>query len=138
LLKQTPFGRYIYAIGGNQWAAHLSGVPVQRVKILAYVLCGLAASIAGIMTASRIGVVGPSVGNGMEFDAITAVVLGGTSLSGGIGGVERTFLGTAILVMVLNYMTIRGIPGIWQAAVTGFLILIAVLIDRLIRRRAEV
>ncbi len=134
VLKQTAFGRYVYAIGGNQRAAELNGLPVSRIKILVYALCGLFAGIAGLLTAARLGLVGPSVGTGMEFDAITAVVLGGTQLSGGIGRVERTLVGTLMLVMVLNYLTIRGIPDIWQTAVTGFLILGAVIIERLARR----
>jgi ribose transport system permease protein len=134
VLKQTTFGRYVYAIGGNQRAAQLNGLPVIRIKVLVYVLSGLFAGIAGLLTAARLGVVGPSVGLGMEFDAVTAVVLGGTQLSGGVGRVERSLLGTAILVMVLNYLTIRGIPDIWQTAVTGFLILAAVLLERAARR----
>lgn len=136
-LKQTAFGRYVYAIGDNQRAAELNGLPVTRIKVLVYVLCGLFAGIAGLLTAARIGVVGPSVGMGMEFDAITAVVLGGTRLSGGVGRVERSLLGSLMLVMVLNYLTIRGIPDIWQTSVTGFLILGAVLLDRLARRTKE-
>ena len=134
MLKQTPFGRYVYAIGGNQRAAHLAGLPILRTKILVYVLSGLFAGIAGLLTAARLGVVGPSVGQGMEFDAITAVVLGGTRLTGGIGRVERTLVGTALLVMMLNYLSIRGIPDIWQTAVVGFLILAAVLLERAVRR----
>jgi ribose/xylose/arabinose/galactoside ABC-type transport system permease subunit len=134
ILKQTAFGRYVYAIGGNQRAAQLNGIPVVRIKVLVYVLSGLFAGIAGLLTAARLGVVGPSVGLGMEFDAITAVVLGGTRLSGGVGRVERSVLGTAILVMVINYLTIRGIPDIWQTSVTGFLILGAVLLERAARR----
>jgi len=133
-LKQTTFGRAIYAIGGNQRAARLTGLPVARIKVLVYVLAGLCSGIAGLLAAARTGVVGPNVGLGMEFDAITAVVLGGTRLSGGVGRVERSLLGTAMLVMVLNYLTIRGIPDIWQTAVTGFLILGAILIDRLARQ----
>jgi len=134
VLKQTAFGRYVYAIGGNQRAAQLAGLPVTRIKIIAYVLSGLFAGIAGLLMAARLGVVGPSVGLGMEFDAITAVVLGGTRLSGGAGRVERSLLGTAILVMVINYLTIRGIPDIWQTSVTGFLILGAILLERAARR----
>jgi ribose transport system permease protein len=136
LLKQTPFGRYIYAIGGNQRAAFLSGLPVTRIKMTVYVLCALTAGIAGLLTVSRTGVVNPTLGQGLEFDAVTAVVLGGTSLAGGVGRVEKTLLGTAILVMVLNYLTIRGVPGEWQAAVTGFLVLAAVMLDHIVRKRS--
>lgn len=133
-LKQTAFGRYVYAVGGNAVAARLSGLPVTRVKIAAYALCGLLAGVAGLIAAARLGIIGPSVGVGLEFETITAVALGGTRLKGGAGRVERTLLGTAVLVMVLNYLTLRGIPDIWQTAVTGFLILAAVLLDRLAQR----
>ncbi len=135
LLKGTVFGRQIYALGGNERAAALCGLPVTRVKWLVYVLCSLFAGIAGLLTAARTGVVGPTVGLGYEFDAVTAVVLGGASLSGGVGRVEKTLLGALMLVMVLNYMTIRGIQDIWQTAVTGLLILAAVTLDRLVRGR---
>lgn len=135
LLKQTRLGRYIYAIGGNQRAAQLSGLPVVRIKMLMYILCSFTAGIAGLLTAARTGVVNPTLGQGLEFDVVTAVVLGGASLAGGIGRVEKTLLGTAILVMVLNYLTLRGVPGVWQTAVTGFLVLAAVILDRIVRRR---
>ena len=133
-MKQTSFGRAVYAIGNNQRAARLCGLPVNRIKVVVYVLSGLCAGIAGLLTAARTGVVNPTVGLGLEFAAITAVVLGGTSLSGGVGRVEKTLVGTAILTMVLNYLTIKGVPGTWQTAVTGFLILGAVVLDRLVRR----
>lgn len=136
LLKQTRLGRYIYAIGGNQRAAQLSGLPVVRIKMLMYILCSFTAGIAGLLTAARTGVVNPTLGQGLEFDVVTAVVLGGASLAGGVGRVEKTLLGTAILVMVLNYLTLRGVPGVWQTAVTGFLVLAAVILDRIVRRRA--
>ena len=138
VLKQTRFGRYVYAIGDNQRAAELCGLPVTRVRMLVYVLCGVCAGIAGLLTAAHTGVVNPTLGSGLEFDAITAVVLGGASLTGGVGRVEKTLLGVAILVMLLNYLTLRGIPDIWQTTVTGFLILGAVLLDRLIHKFREV
>lgn len=137
VMQRTRFGHYIYAIGNNSVAARLAGLPVVRLKIIVYVLCGLFAAIAGMMTASELGIVGPPVGSGLEFDAIAAVVLGGTRLSGGIGRVERTLLGALLLTMVLNYMTLRGIPDVWQATVTGFIVLGAVLLDRFARRSAE-
>ncbi len=134
VLKQTVFGRYVYAIGGNPIAARLSGVPLLRVKILAYVLSGLLAAVAGMLTAATVGVVGPNAGAGMEFNAIAAVVLGGARLSGGVGRVEKTLLGTAIFTMVLNYLTLSGVTAIWQQTVTGFLVLGAVLLERFVQR----
>jgi len=137
VMQRTRFGHYIYAIGNNSVAARLAGLPVLRLKILVYVLCGFFAAIAGMMTAAELGLVGPPVGSGVEFDAIAAVVLGGTRLGGGIGRVERTLLGAVMLAMVLNYMTLRGVPDVWQATVTGFIVLGAVLLDRFARRTPE-
>lgn len=134
VLMRTRFGRYVYAVGGNRRAAHLCGLPVIRVRILVYVLAGCLAAVGGLLTAAELGVVGPSVGTGMEFDAIAAVVLGGARLSGGVGRVENTLGGAAILSLVLNYLTIRGVPDVWQVTVKGFIVLGAVLLDRLARR----
>jgi ribose/xylose/arabinose/galactoside ABC-type transport system permease subunit len=134
LLKGTGFGRRIYAVGDNPTAAALCGVPVRAIRLTVYALCSGLAGIAGMLTAARTGVISPTVGLGLEFFAVAVVVLGGARLSGGAGRVERTLLGTAILTMVLNYLTIRGVPGTWQTTVTGFLILIAVVLDRLMRR----
>ena len=137
VMTQTSFGRAIYAIGNNPRAAVLCGLPVTRIKILVYVLGGFFAGIGGLLTAARTGVVNPTAGLGLEFAVITAVVLGGTSLRGGVGRVENTLVGTAILTMVLNYLTIRGVQDTWQTAVTGLLILAAVVLDRVLRRTRE-
>jgi ribose/xylose/arabinose/galactoside ABC-type transport system permease subunit len=134
LLVKTRFGRYLYAIGGNATAAAFCAVPVVRTKVLVYMLSGFCAGVGGILTGAAIGVIGPPVGLGVEFSAIAAVVLGGASLAGGVGRVEKTLVGAVILAMVLNYMTLRGIPDIWQQTATGFLVLGAVLIDRTVRR----
>jgi ribose transport system permease protein len=134
LMRRTIYGRMVYAIGGNQIAAHLSGVPVRAVKILTYALCSLIAGIAGLLIAASTGVISPNLGSGAEFFTIAAVVLGGTRLSGGIGRVERTLLGALILFMTLNWMTIRRVPTEWQQAATGLLVLAAIIIDRLAQR----
>jgi ribose transport system permease protein len=134
LLRQTLYGRYVYAVGGNQTAARLSGVPVLRVKVIAYTLCGFTAGIGGLLIAASTGVISPNLGAGSEFFTIAAVVLGGTSLSGGVGRVERTLFGAFILYMVLNYMTLRHIPAEWQQAATGLLVLAAIVLDRLAQR----
>jgi ribose transport system permease protein len=136
-LRQTRFGRYLYAIGGNPIAARLCGLPVMRVKVLAYTLSGFFAAIGGMLMAASQGVIGPGIGVGLEFYAVAAVVLGGTRLSGGVGRVEKTLLGAMIVYMVLNYMTLRHIPAIWQQAVTGLLVLAAVVIDQLAQRGRE-
>jgi ribose transport system permease protein len=137
ILRQSRFGRYVYAIGGNQTAVRLSGVPVTRYKVLTYILCSLFAGIGGLMIAASLGVIGPNVGAGREFYAVAAVVLGGTRLSGGVGRVEKTLLGAMILYMVLNYMTLRHITDIWQDTATGLLVLAAVVLDQLARRAQE-
>ncbi len=131
ILSQTSFGRSLYAIGGNQRAANLCGIPVERMKIISYVLCGLTAGLGGLVLISRLSAVSPAVGSNIHFDAITAVVLGGASLSGGSGKLEKTLLGAIIVGMILNYLTIKGIPGTLQSAVNGFIILVAAVFDRL-------
>jgi ribose/xylose/arabinose/galactoside ABC-type transport system permease subunit len=135
LMGKTIFGRYVYAIGNNQRAAWLSGSPVIKTKVLVYILSGFCAGIGGILMGARLGAISPGVGQGLEFEAITAVVLGGTRLAGGVGRVERTLLGAIIVGMVLNYMTIMGISAHYQRAVTGFIILGAALLDQISRGR---
>lgn len=134
LMRQTLYGRMVYAIGGNQTAAYLSGIPVRLTKIATYTLCGFCAGIAGLLIAASTGVISPNLGSGSEFYTIAAVVLGGTSLSGGVGRVEKTLIGAFILFMTLNWMTIRRVPTEWQQAATGLLILAAIIIDRLAQR----
>ncbi|MCC6613175.1 MAG: ABC transporter permease [Anaerolineae bacterium] len=134
LMRHTIYGRMVYAIGGNQTAARLSGIPVKRIKILTYTLCGFYAGIAGMLIAASTGVISPNLGSGSEFYTIAAVVLGGTRLTGGIGRVEKTIIGAFILFMTLNWMTIRRIPTEWQQAATGLLVLAAILIDRVAQR----
>lgn len=135
LLTATRFGRELYAVGNNPVAARLCGVDVPAVRLLTYVLSGALAGAAGLLSIVRTGVVSPSIGVGLEFSAISVVVLGGASLSGGVGRIERTLLGTAILVMVLNFLTIQGVPGTWQTTVTGGLILAAALTNGILRKR---
>ncbi len=135
-LRQTSFGRRLYAIGGNARATALCGVPVVRLKTLTYVLSGFTAGIGGLILAARLSAVSPGVGNNIQFDVILAVVLGGASLTGGSGRLEKSMLGALIAGMILNYLTIKGIPGPYQTAVNGLLILAAVVIDRVSRGRA--
>jgi len=130
-MNRTPFGRYIYAIGGNEWAAKLCGLPVIKTKIAVYVLAGLFSGIGGLLTFSRLGIISPNVGTGMEFEVITAVLLGGTSLQGGIGRIEKTILGAVIVGLISNYLTIKGVSAYYQTAVMGSVILLAVLMDRM-------
>ena len=136
-MKHTIFGRHIYGIGGNERASDLCGIASARVKIWAYILCAMCAGVGGILMGARLGAISPGVGQGLEFEAITAVVLGGTALTGGVGRVERTLLGAIIVGMILNYMTIMGISAHYQRAVTGFIILAAAILDQLSRGRAS-
>lgn len=131
LLQHTAFGRYLYAIGGNQRASELTGIPVIKIKTIAYTLCGLTAGIGGLILAARLSAVSPQVGNNIQFDVMMAVILGGASLSGGSGRLEKTFLGAVLAGMILNFLTIKGIPGPYQTAVNGIIILVAVILDRL-------
>jgi ribose transport system permease protein len=130
LLRTTTIGRRMYAIGDNAAAARLCGVDVARVRSFAYLVSGTLAGVAGVLSMVRTAVVSPSIGVGLEFSAVTVVVLGGAKLTGGAGSVEETIVGAAILVMVLNFLTINGVPGTWQTTVTGGLILLAVLLKR--------
>jgi ribose transport system permease protein len=136
ILNQTRFGRYLYAIGGNQRATYLCGIPVVRFKTLAYTLSGLMAGVGGLVLVARLSAVSPAVGNNIQFDVITAVVLGGASLSGGEGRIEKTLLGALIAGMIINYLTIKGIPGPYQSAVNGMIILGAVILDKLSKARS--
>jgi ribose transport system permease protein len=138
LLRLTPFGRELYAVGDNEAAARLSGVNVRFVRMAAYVICGGLAGLGGILSMVRTAVVSPSIGVGLEFSAITVVVLGGARLSGGVGKIEETIIGTAILAMTLNFLTLKGVPGAWQTSVTGALILLAVLLKRGLGQKAAV
>lgn len=126
-LRYFPFGRYLYAIGGSSEAARLSGVPTKRTLIIAYAVSGLAAGLAGIMTASRLGVGAPTAGGLANLDAITAVVIGGTSLMGGTGGALGTVFGALLLAVLSNLMNLIGISPFDQQIVKGVVIILAVL-----------
>lgn len=129
LLNKTKFGRYVYAIGGNEEASRASGVKVQKIKILVYVLCGLLAGLAGTMQAARIEVGQPSIGVGYELDAIAAVVIGGTSLEGGVGTVVGTLIGALIIGFINNGLDLLNVSSYYQQIIKGFIIIGAVLLD---------
>jgi ribose transport system permease protein len=127
-LRYLAFGRYIYAIGGSLEAARLSGVRTSRTLIIAYAISGLCAGLAGVMTASRLGVGDPTAGSLSNLDAITAVVIGGTSLVGGTGGAVGTVFGALLLAVLSNVMNLIGISPFDQQIVKGAVIVIAVLV----------
>jgi ribose transport system permease protein len=130
LTRKTSFGRYVYAVGGNQRAAHLSGVPVDRIKITVYTLSGLLAGVAGLIVTARLDSAQPNAGLGYELDSIAAVVIGGTSLSGGRGSVLGTVLGCLIIGVLNNGLFLLDVSPFWQQVVKGFVILAAVAIDK--------
>ena len=131
VLKYVKFGRSIFAIGGNIEAARLSGISVNRNKILIYVLCGVTAAIGGIVLASRMFSGQPSAGDGLELNAIAACVIGGTSTTGGKGRIWGTFLGALIMGIITNGMNLLNISTHWQLIVQGAIIIIAVGLDRI-------
>ena len=130
MLNNTPFGRYIYALGGNEQAARISGVNIDRVKIGVYTLAGLLSGLAGLVVSSRVGSGQPGQGVGIELDAIAAAVIGGTSLSGGIGTIWGTIVGALIIGVLDNGLILLNVDQYWITIVKGTIIVVAVIIDQ--------
>ena len=135
ILNRTYIGRTMYAIGGNEEAARLSGIRVKRQKLVIYALAGGFAAVAGIVLASRLASAQPQAAYGYELDAIAAVVIGGASLSGGVGKASGTLIGALILAVLRNGLNLLSVSAFWQQVVIGVVIALAVLLDTL-RRRA--
>ncbi|MBC3992067.1 substrate-binding domain-containing protein [Streptomyces sp. AC563] len=135
VLGRAYTGRAMYAIGGNEEAAHLSGIRVRRHKIVAYVLSGALAAVAGVLLAARLSSAQPQAGDGYELDAIAAVVIGGASLAGGVGKASGTLIGALILAVLRNGLNLLEVSTFWQHVVIGAVIALAVLLDTA-RRRA--
>ncbi len=129
LLNHTRFGRYIYAIGGNEQAARISGVKIYRVKIGIYTLSGLMAGLAGLVLSARISSGQPGLGVSYELDAIASAVIGGTSFSGGIGTVWGTLVGALIIGVLNNGLDLLNVSAYWQQIVKGAIIVLAIIID---------
>lgn len=129
ILNRTIFGRHIYAVGDNEQAAVYTGINVRKVKFLVYVLVGLFAAVAGVLTAARTSSGLFSAGEGYEMDAIAAVVLGGTSMTGGVGRISGSIIGAMIIGILSNGMNLMGFGSSWQYVVKGAVLLLAVLID---------
>jgi len=134
VMSGTTFGRYVYAIGGNEEAARLSGVPVRRVLIAVYTICGALAGLGGVVLASRLGAGDPKVGVMVELEVIAAVVVGGTSLMGGQGKIFGTLIGAFIIAVISNGMNLVGLDPDLQLIVLGGVLTLAVLLDALKRR----
>ena len=130
VLARTVFGRHVYATGGNAESAKLSGVSTDRVQILVYTVSGAMAALAGLILTSRLDSAQPTAGVGYELDAITAVVLGGTSLAGGRGWIFGTLVGALLIGVLNNGLNLMGVSAFYQQIVKGSVILLAVLLDR--------
>ncbi len=130
ITKKTTFGRYIYAIGGNEKAAFLSGININTIKLAVYGIAGMMAAVGGILVTSRLNSAQPNAGASYELDSIAAVVIGGTSLSGGVGTVTGTVIGAAIIGVLNNGLVLLDVSPFWQQVVKGGVILLAVIIDR--------
>lgn len=133
ILTQTVAGRYVYAIGGNEEAARLSGVNVTFYKTLVYVISGLLAAASAVILTARLNSAQPTAGSGYELDAIAAVVLGGTTLAGGEGSIGGTLLGALIIGVINNGLNLLNVSSFYQLVAKGVVILLAVLLDRRLR-----
>lgn len=136
VLNRTIIGRMIFALGSNEEAARLSGIKVENWKILTYAICGGICGIAGLIVSSRLNSAQPALGLGYELDAIAAVVIGGTSLAGGRGTVMGTIIGAFIMSVLTNGLRVMGVLEEWKIVVTGVIIIVAVFIDIVLRKRA--
>jgi erythritol transport system permease protein len=129
VLSRTVFGRWLYASGGNERAAELSGVPVKRVKVRVYVISGVCAAIAGVILASELTSASPTAGTSYELTAIAAVVIGGAALTGGVGNIRGTLLGAFVIGFLSDGLVIVGVSAYWQTVFTGAVIVLAVLLN---------
>ncbi|MEV6862706.1 ABC transporter permease [Streptosporangium subroseum] len=130
LLAKSPFGRWLYATGGNERAAELSGVPIRRVKTIVYVISGACAAIAGLIIASELTSAAPQAGETYELNAIAAVVIGGAALSGGRGTVRGTLVGAFVIGFLADGLVILGVSTFWQILIKGAVIILAVVLDQ--------
>jgi ribose transport system permease protein len=137
MTRMTRMGRYIYAIGGNEEAARLSGIHIAGVKTKVYAIAGALAALGGLIVTARLDSAQPNAGTGYELDAIAAVVIGGTSLSGGRGSVVGTVMGAVIIGVLNNGLVLLNVSPFWQQVVKGSVILLAVIVDRMGNQRKD-
>ena len=135
MLNRTILGRYIFALGSNEEAARLSGMNVDFWKITTYALSGAICGVAGLLVSSRLNSAQPALGLGYELDAIAAAVIGGTSLAGGRGTILGTIIGAFIMSVLTNGLRIMGVQEEWKIVVTGLIIIIAVYVDIVLRKK---
>ena len=130
-IRKSRMGRYIYAIGGNEKATLLSGINVRKVKVTVYTLAGVLSAVAGLLVTARLDSAQPNAGMGYELDSIAAVVIGGTSLSGGKGSIMGTVIGALIIGVLNNGLVLLNVSPFWQQVIKGLVILLAVILDRM-------
>jgi len=130
VLRWTPFGRHVFAIGGNEQAAILAGLPVRRIKVAVYMISALSAGLAGIIQTGWLGAVTTNLGSGMELQVIAATVIGGANLAGGVGTAFGALIGSALIEIIRNSLGLLGINAFWQGAFIGSFIIIAVMFER--------
>lgn len=134
--NRARYGRYIYAVGSNEEAARLSGIRTHRIKISAYVIAGILSGLAGVLLTARLSGAETNAGDGWSLDAVSAVIIGGTSLRGGRGGILNTLLGIFIIAVLNNGMTLMGVPTNYNQLIKGLLMLVAVLLDMSNRKKS--
>ena len=134
-LSRTIWGYRIYAVGGNEQATALSGINTGNIKLLVYTICGLLTAVGGLLMTARLGVAAPTAALGYELDVIAAVVIGGTSLSRGEGPILGALIGAAIMQVLRNGLVLLGVEAYWQPAAIGLVIIIAIMLDTLRKRR---
>ena len=134
IAARTPFGRQVYAVGGNERASELSGVRVRRVKFGVYVISGFCAAMVGLIVASQLAAAHPATGETFELNAIAAVVLGGTSLMGGRGGIGGTLIGAFVIGVLADGLVLLGVSEFWQIVIKGLVIVLAVVLDQMQQR----
>jgi ribose/xylose/arabinose/galactoside ABC-type transport system permease subunit len=130
ILSRTCYGRYIYAVGSNKEVAKLSGIKVDNIKVSVYVICGILSALAGVVLASKLQNGQATAATGYELNAIAAVAMGGTSMSGGRGGILQTVLGLFVIGIINNALSLLGVSSYWQTIAMGVIILIAVVLDQ--------
>jgi erythritol transport system permease protein len=134
IAARTPFGRRVYAVGGNERAAELSGVRVGRIKFAVYVISGVCAALVGLIIAGQLGAAHPATGETFELNAIAAVVLGGTSLMGGRGSIAGTIVGAFVIGVLADGLILLGVSEFWQIVIKGMVIVLAVILDQMQQR----
>ena len=137
VLRQTTVGEYVYAVGSNLDAARLSGLPVRAIQTAAFVVSGALAALSGVLLTARLTIGQPTASQGLELDAIAAVVLGGTSLFGGKGGVMGTFIAVLLLSVLRNLFNLMGLSSFFQMLVTGLILIAALILNHLLERRGS-